>query len=334
MKSSSEVKISKGFTLIELLVVIAIIAILIALLLPAVQQAREAARRTSCKNNLKQIGLALHNYLDVYSVFPPSFCVSGSAGSFSPGGQWSAQARILPFIEQGNLYDNINFSASYTEGSSPAIDRIPVYLCPSEPQDQSRTSSGNPIHYPINYGMNMGPWFVFDSNTKLQGRGAFTPNSSFNDSSFQDGMTSTLAVAEVKAFTPYLRDGEGGSAAIPTDPATISGMGGSFKTNSGHTEWVDGRVHQTGFTATFGPNTKVPHTDSSGNVVDIDFTSCREAKSCTTPTYAAVTARSYHTGGVQVTLMDGSSRFISESIDLSTWHYLSMRNDGQVVNKF
>src|SRR5665213_2211007 len=88
-----------GFTLIELLVVIAIIAILIALLLPAVQQAREAARRTQCKNNLKQIGLALHNYLSTNTVFPPGFCIGASSG-----GAWSAHARILPFLDQANLY--------------------------------------------------------------------------------------------------------------------------------------------------------------------------------------------------------------------------------------
>src|SRR5215204_6135707 len=95
-------RLRRGFTLIELLVVMAIIAVLISLLLPAVQNAREAARRAQCKNNLKQIGLALHNYLDAQKVFPPSFCVDGPTGT--GGGEWSIQARILPYAEQGNLY--------------------------------------------------------------------------------------------------------------------------------------------------------------------------------------------------------------------------------------
>jgi len=89
-----------GFTLIELLVVIAIIAILIALLLPAVQQSREAARRTQCKNNLKQIGLALHNYHDIYQVFPPALCLTVSGASF---GEWGPLARILPYLDQANV---------------------------------------------------------------------------------------------------------------------------------------------------------------------------------------------------------------------------------------
>src|SRR2546429_4956642 len=99
---------TRGFTLIELLVVIAIIAVLVSLLLPAVQQAREAARRTQCKNNLKQIGLALHNYLESFSRFPPSICIR-------PGGPpgWSAQARLLPFIEQANLSNLTNFQSSF-----------------------------------------------------------------------------------------------------------------------------------------------------------------------------------------------------------------------------
>ena len=114
MKTRNFRSAKAGFTLIELLVVIAIIAILIALLLPAVQQAREAARLTQCKNNMKQIGLALHNYLDVHSAFPPSF-VSDISTLNTPGGEWSVLARILPFIEAGNLYNNAQLEASYSD---------------------------------------------------------------------------------------------------------------------------------------------------------------------------------------------------------------------------
>src|SRR5882672_7853666 len=120
----------RGFTLIELLVVIAIIGVLVALLLPAVQQAREAARRSQCKNNLKQIGLALHNYVDAFTSFPPV--------SVLPVGKtsepWSAQARLLPFIEQTSLHSLIDWGASTEFTANPIVcaTRVPIYLCPSE----------------------------------------------------------------------------------------------------------------------------------------------------------------------------------------------------------
>ena len=161
-----------GFTLIELLVVIAIIAILMALLLPAVQAAREAARKTQCKNNLKQIGLALHNYVSATSVYPPSFCVDGSNGT--GGGEWSIQARLLPYLEQANLQKLINFSKTYGGGDAASVSirttRVPNYQCPTEQNDRARTdSNGNPIHYPVNYGFNGGTWqvFVFHPDERL-----------------------------------------------------------------------------------------------------------------------------------------------------------------------
>ena len=126
--------LSRGFTLIELLVVIAIIAILVALILPAVQQAREAARRTECLNNLKQIALAVNLYEEVRRAYPPSFTtVQGQATD-----SWSVQARILPFLEQDAAYNRIDFGQPYS--SSPEIKRMRVdtYLCPSEPKDNVR----------------------------------------------------------------------------------------------------------------------------------------------------------------------------------------------------
>ena len=110
----------------------------------------------------------------------------------------------------------------------------------------------------------------------------------------------------------------------------MAALGGSFKTDSGHTEWVDARIHQSGFTTTFSPNTKVPF-ESGGNLYDLDFNSSREGRSLTGITYASVTSRSYHTGGVEVGLCDGSVRFMSQSINLPTWRALGSRAGGEVV---
>lgn len=328
----------RGFTLIELLVVIAIIAILVALLLPAVQQAREAARRTQCKNNLKQIGLALHNYLDVNGAFPPSF-VSDISTLDTPGGEWSIHARILPYLEESNLYNLAQLELPYDapENGDIAIQRVGAYQCPSDPNDRTRVDgNGAPEHYPVSYGYNGGTWRVWDNATRRPGDGAFAPNARIAPRDFTDGMSNTLGFSEVKAFTAYNRDGSTGTATVPAgagDVEALIGSGGSNKANSGHTEWVDGRVHQTGFTVTLTPNAEVivPGAERPG---DGDYTSCREDKSCTGPTYAAVTSRSWHEGIVQSLLMDGSVRNISENIDLGLWRNLGQRNDGQVIGEF
>jgi len=330
----------RAFTLIELLVVIAIIAILIALLLPAVQQAREAARRTQCKNNLKQIGLALHNYLDVHSAFPPSFASDISTRD-TPGGEWSVQARILPFLEAANLYNNINLELSYEDPSGVnagiAPQRIASYVCPTEVNDRSRTdSNGVAIHYPVSYGFNGGTWNVWNNATRRGGNGAFHPNSRLSPRDFTDGTTNTLCFSEVKAFTPYNRDGSAGTAAMPTsanDVDLLITSGGSNKADSGHTEWVDGRVHQTGFTTTLPPNAEVM-VPGGVRLFEGDYTSCREDKTCTGATFAAVTSRSWHIGVVQSLLMDGSVRSISENLDLGIWRNLGQRNDGNVIGEF
>ncbi len=326
----------RGFTLIELLVVIAIIAILVSLLLPAVQQAREAARRTHCRNNLKQIGLALHNYLDVNTRFPPSF-VSDIATVDTTGGDWSVQARLLPFLEQANLYAIGDFSQSYEDPVNEGIagQRVTTFLCPDEINDKARTSGGTAIHYPLSYGYNGGTWNVWDNASQRPGNGAFAPNVSFRPRDFTDGMTNTMAFMEVKAYTPYNRDGDFGTATLPTGPADVQAlvdMGGTNKADSGHTEWVDGRVHQSGATAALPPNSEliIP----GGTTNEGDYTSCREDKPCTTPTYAAVTSRSYHPGIVQVLLMDGSVQTVSDSIDLQTWRNAAQRNDGNVPDAF
>lgn len=330
-----------GFTLIELLVVIAIIAILIALLLPAVQSAREAARRSQCKNNLKQIGLALHNYEGTNKYFPPSGCVAGTSVS-QP---WSAQAVILPYIDGGSEYKKINFSYGYhhavnTAAFPPygiATVRIPIYMCPSDPNDRPRlNSSGVPEHRPLCYGANMGEYLIYNPVSGQIGTGALGPNASIGLRNFRDGTSSTLAFCEVKAFTPRFHDVPAMPATLPATPTSVSGAyttGGGWSDQNGHSEWVCGRAIHNGVTTTFTPNTVVPHTQG-GTSYDIDVSGMREGSSTTVNTYAIVTARSYHSGMVHSLMADGSVRAISNNIGAQVWRALGTRNGGEVLGEF
>lgn len=332
----------RAFTLIELLIVIAIIAILIALLLPAVQQAREAARRTQCRNNLKQVGLALHNYLDAHSVFPPSYCTVPGVTT-TVGGQWSIFARILPYLDQANLQNLVNWGVAYSTQVNVATTRIPVYLCPSEPNDIVRINpaTGVPRDYPANYVINFGTWKIYDPVSGSGGDGAFHPNSKFHAGSFLDGMSNTLCASEAKAFTPYLRNTSTDPGPVP--PATTSfasGMtgdgcciGASVQLNTGHTEWADGLCQQSGFTTVFEPNAEVPYT-VGGKDYDIDFVSWREGTHATRTAYAALPARSHHVGLVNTSMMDGSVRSVSENIDRQLWQKLGTRAGGEVTGEF
>ena len=328
-----------GFTLIELLVVIAIIAILVALLLPAVQQAREAARRSSCKNNLKQIGLALHNYVEVNNYLPPGASVELSVTATGNNGSWGVHGRIMPYLEQGNLYENVDLSVAWDFQTPINGVKLPIYACPSDPKaDQGRDPGGGKVHlYPTTYGFNYGTYFVFDPANGRGGDGLFYPNASLSFKSAVDGSSNTLLAAEVKAWTPYQRNGGPSQLTVPqnaSEAEAIVASGAQFK-NTGHTEWPDGRVHHTGFTVALPPNSKVHYASGDEEYDEVDFNSWQEGKdgSAGSPSYAIITSRSYHTGTVTVLLFDGSTRSISENIDLSIWRAIGTREGGEVVGK-
>ena len=331
--------IRRGFTLIELLVVIAIIAILIALLVPAVQKVRAAAARTQCLNNLKQLGLAMHNYEGVHRQFPASTITTGGAAT-QP---WSGQAFLLPFLEGDNIYRRIDFSVGYHSAANKANFppngiaplRVPVLICPADPNDKSRDNAGVPEHYPLCYGLNVGMYFIYDPVTKNDGRAAFAPNGRIRHGAFIDGLSNTLAMSEVKAFTPRIHDATLPSTA-PATPNDVSPSvsGGAWSAGNGHTEWVCGRAIHAGFTTTFTPNTVVPHTAPDGVTYDFDVCSRREGSNQTDITYGVITSRSYHSGVVNTLLMDGSARSIPSTVALPTWRALGTRNGGEVAGEF
>jgi prepilin-type N-terminal cleavage/methylation domain-containing protein len=366
-----------AFTLIELLVVMMIIGILLALLLPAVNATRESARSTQSKNNLKQIGLAIANFRASKGYYPPSW-LPGEPPLLGTGyanvDGWSIHILLLRYLEQRLIHDEIDFTKNYnyyvqantTAGTTPPLFtladgsttvlsalRVPTYISPAEPRDEIRENK----HYPTNYAVNMGTWFVYDPATKRGGNGAAYPNSRLGDGAYVDGLGNTMCMAEVRAWQPYFRDSnrtavELGAASadtpetapIPLTPVALGGLigtPGEYK-ETGHTEWFNGHVHHAGFTTVFRPNARVMCANrvsaSSATVnataigdTNIDWTNWQEGKNLniampsTTPTYAAITARSYFANSVNVSMMDGSVRSIDDKIDLGVWRALSTR---------
>jgi len=249
---------------------------------------------------------------------------------------------LTPYLEQANFGDQIDFKRGYrnpvnadiTLGASTAkltSLRVPTYLCPSEVRDEVRDDD----NYPLNYGANAGTWFVYGGTASREtGNGAFQVGRSTRLGVISDGTSNTLMFSEVKAWTPYVRDGAVTDPPIPSSPSEIAGLpvgAQKFDPPTGHTEWVDGRAHHSSFTSVFTPNTLVPVTGPNGQTLDVDWTSVREGKAGG-ETFSAITSRSYHTGGVNVTHVDNSTRFVSDNISIDVWRALSTRSGGEVID--
>ncbi len=338
-----KLRIRTGFTLIELLVVIAIIAILVALLLPAVQQAREAARRSQCTNNMKQMGLALHNYHDTYNLFPAG--ARGPTIHRIPGIKNSPNWRVslLPYIDQANVFNQLNFSASFAAGRTEAdayegnpvlsgfvvsLFRCPSSALPTFPQDYVNKDGEQILFY--NQGRGMGihyiaisgaaPSFEWPQTTGYGDcSGGWSCNTgimSVNDSKrmrdITDGASNTIILAEQSG----LANGE---------DLTSNYYGGWHGARRAYT--IKDRECQTGGTrdswqagvtcVRYVPNTNVVVKASAGR-----------------PYHNNTILNSFHTGGITTLFADGSVRFISDNMNFQTLKKLSMADDGQVVGSY
>lgn len=344
---------TRGFTLIELLVVIAIIVLLIGLLLPAVQSAREAARRVQCTNNLKQIALACHNYESAIGSFPMGNVVLNvTADGFGAACKYwklySAFAYILPYMEQGAGYNAYNFqwpcliSPNATHGANvtAGTQRVSSYLCPSD----QRAAAADPTQYQYavsqaSYGMNRGrienlkySWiasgvYVQYGNTcgRGGGDGMFMPESVVKISDVTDGMSNTFLIGEMSRFP-----NEQGS--IPWMWANLASVWGD------ETWWPNGKRVTGGAFVLAPPNTPA---DTTGDIFNACFQNC-----VLPPDWlnnAAIPGgpcnslgqwafRSFHPGGVNFAMADGSVRFIKNSVNLNTYRALGTRNLGEVVS--
>jgi prepilin-type N-terminal cleavage/methylation domain-containing protein len=317
----------RGFTLIELLVVIAIIAVLIALLLPAVQQAREAARRTQCKNNMKQIGLALHNYHDTFNCFPMgtygvNLANPTQVSVFLSPPRASFYFALYPYIEQSNVYNLMQpqwTGQSYWWATTAAPRElvstvIPVMLCPSDGfGGVPKSCPALPLpHTPMNYGGFYGQR-LSDGYKKVA---IFSLLSSTKMRDIVDGTTNTLMLGE--KLTGSTKDCRGSA-------------------------WIMSGDHAAAFTQ-ITPNSSSPDVVYPSNAQCVMADPLINNPQMNLPCVHGVnaepfdtlysTARSRHEGGVHVTLGDGSVRFLSENIDLTTYRNLGSMNDGKVVGEF
>jgi prepilin-type N-terminal cleavage/methylation domain-containing protein/prepilin-type processing-associated H-X9-DG protein len=319
----------RGFTLIELLVVIALIAMLIALLLPAVQSAREAARRMSCSNNLKQIALAAHNFQDANQCLPPG-------ASLVPA-EASALVYILPFVERGNNYNLFNLSYSATDSfinSTARNNEIATYLCPSDPSSGSYkdlTLQGAVMgrsNYFGNLGAHAWAYDVKIPNYKDSVRaGVFSYGSSTQMAAILDGTSNTTLFAEIKrgarpgdddldvTVLPVNVWGPGNPAANPNNLSPLAACNNPpNKLNYTGLEYQRGFLLTALYTHTIPPNYKG-----------------RDCIVFLTLDQAHLAARSWHPGGINAAMADGSVRFIKDGIQLPVWKALGTRSGTEII---
>jgi len=356
----------RAFTLIELLVVIAIIAVLIALLLPAVQAAREAARRIQCTNNLKQIGLGLHNYVSTHSCFPPGGqqVYAPTTNTFILNGDFSAHLRVLAFMEQQPLANSVNFSyailndAYGTAGNSTvALNRLNVFLCPSAPTPSyngTGLATGTPyISFPVtgnSYFASLGSSLGFDASTTGGPNGLFHHSGAskvppVSIAAAIDGLSNTIAFGEWR-----VGQGNQNVVTIPQDiifaglaplaPNTTDQIMSSVNEVKIR-QFFQNCAQQASATSARGPRTAtlgqywaigLPDL-TLGNVIqgpNPKYPNCNNVNSYNSPGMA--TLSSFHPGGCNVVMGDGSVRFIKDSISLTTVWALGSRAQGEVIS--